>query len=466
MDLAFDHDLDLDDARERTFRPAQGARAHRHARGRLQRPSTAAPATRARRHRHRDAGPVRPLPDGEGRRPVGPVRRRDREPRHRSTTTSTYIRDLINLDLVGCFAMTETGHGSDVQNLETTATFDPGTEEFVIHSPTPGSRKDYIGNAGHARHRGGGLRAARHPRRDLRRALLPRADPRRAWRGPARRHHVRLRPQGRPRRRRQRAHHVRRGAHPAAEPAQPLRPGRRGRRLLLHHRRHRPPVLHDARHPRPRPGERRRRSRARRPRWPSPSPAGTPCKRRQFGPNPRPRSCSPTTGCTSVACCPSSPAPTRYRFAQNQLVARMHRLQITDEPDPQQQRELESRAAGLKVVADVARVAGHPGGARDVRRRRLHGREPAHHHARRRRRLHHVRGRQPRAAPAGRQGAAHLVRVRDRRTRPDRAGAVRRRHGHRRRQGAHRRVTADPAAHRRPARRRRPSTTCSTAAPS
>lgn len=58
-----------------------------------------------------------------------------------------YIRRLIDLDLPGCFAMTETGHGSDVQSLETTATYDPSTEEFVIHSPTPSSRKDYIGGA-------------------------------------------------------------------------------------------------------------------------------------------------------------------------------------------------------------------------------------------------------------------------------------------------------------------------------
>jgi acyl-CoA oxidase len=60
------------------------------------------------------------------------------------------IPSLINLDLLGCFAMSETGHGSDVQNLETTATYDIETEEFVIQSPTPSSRKDYIGGA--ARH--------------------------------------------------------------------------------------------------------------------------------------------------------------------------------------------------------------------------------------------------------------------------------------------------------------------------
>ncbi len=58
-----------------------------------------------------------------------------------------YMQRIIDLDLFGCFAMTETGHGSDVQSLETTATYDPDTHEFVINSPTPTSRKDYIGGA-------------------------------------------------------------------------------------------------------------------------------------------------------------------------------------------------------------------------------------------------------------------------------------------------------------------------------
>ncbi|MCU1644282.1 MAG: acyl-CoA oxidase [Nocardia sp.] len=63
-----------------------------------------------------------------------------------------YIEALLPLELLGCFAMTETGHGSDVANLETTATYDPATEEFIVHSPTPSARKDYIGGAAeHAR---------------------------------------------------------------------------------------------------------------------------------------------------------------------------------------------------------------------------------------------------------------------------------------------------------------------------
>ena len=58
-----------------------------------------------------------------------------------------HLRRIMDLDLPGCFAMTETGHGSDVQNLRTTATYDPGAEEFVVHTPHEAARKDYIGNA-------------------------------------------------------------------------------------------------------------------------------------------------------------------------------------------------------------------------------------------------------------------------------------------------------------------------------
>jgi len=61
-----------------------------------------------------------------------------------------YLRDVGSLELPGCFAMTETGHGSNVHDLETLARYDPSTQEFVIDTPNPAARKDYIGNA--ARH--------------------------------------------------------------------------------------------------------------------------------------------------------------------------------------------------------------------------------------------------------------------------------------------------------------------------
>src|ERR1044071_183280 len=58
-----------------------------------------------------------------------------------------YLRAATSMELPGCFAMTETGHGSNVQALGTTATYDPATQEFVIHTPHEEARKDYIGNA-------------------------------------------------------------------------------------------------------------------------------------------------------------------------------------------------------------------------------------------------------------------------------------------------------------------------------
>ncbi|MHA2789255.1 acyl-CoA dehydrogenase family protein [Corynebacterium sp. S7] len=61
-----------------------------------------------------------------------------------------YVEPTMNLELLGCYGMTERGHGSNVAAIETSATYDPETKEFVIHSPNDGARKSYIGNA--ARH--------------------------------------------------------------------------------------------------------------------------------------------------------------------------------------------------------------------------------------------------------------------------------------------------------------------------
>jgi acyl-CoA oxidase len=61
-----------------------------------------------------------------------------------------YLADIVAGRLLGCFAMTEHGHGSNVAALATVATYDPQAGEFVITTTEPDAHKDYIGNA--ARH--------------------------------------------------------------------------------------------------------------------------------------------------------------------------------------------------------------------------------------------------------------------------------------------------------------------------
>ena len=50
--------------------------------------------------------------------------------------------------ILGSYAQTELGHGSDIQRLETTATYNKENETFVINSPTIGSTKWWIGELG------------------------------------------------------------------------------------------------------------------------------------------------------------------------------------------------------------------------------------------------------------------------------------------------------------------------------
>ncbi|WWC71218.1 uncharacterized protein I206_105171 [Kwoniella pini CBS 10737] len=57
-------------------------------------------------------------------------------------------RGVLGLNgVIGCFAMTELAHGSNVAGLETTATFDRSSDEFIIHTPHLGATKWWIGGA-------------------------------------------------------------------------------------------------------------------------------------------------------------------------------------------------------------------------------------------------------------------------------------------------------------------------------
>lgn len=55
---------------------------------------------------------------------------------------------IKSLKMSGCYAQTELGHGSFVPGIETTATFDKKTQEFVINTPTVSATKFWPGDLG------------------------------------------------------------------------------------------------------------------------------------------------------------------------------------------------------------------------------------------------------------------------------------------------------------------------------
>ncbi|KAG2177304.1 hypothetical protein INT43_007961 [Umbelopsis isabellina] len=59
-----------------------------------------------------------------------------------------FLEPALKHQIIGCYAQTELGHGSNVQGLETTATYIPESNEFEIHSPTLTSSKWWIGGLG------------------------------------------------------------------------------------------------------------------------------------------------------------------------------------------------------------------------------------------------------------------------------------------------------------------------------
>ncbi|KAJ4770207.1 Acyl-coenzyme A oxidase [Rhynchospora pubera] len=64
-----------------------------------------------------------------------------------------WLNDTEKYKVLGCFAMTELGHGSNVRGVETIATYDSSTREFIINTPCESAQKYWIGGAAnHATH--------------------------------------------------------------------------------------------------------------------------------------------------------------------------------------------------------------------------------------------------------------------------------------------------------------------------
>ncbi|KAA0169960.1 hypothetical protein FNF27_00694 [Cafeteria roenbergensis] len=61
---------------------------------------------------------------------------------------ATWLPAAQEYAVLGCYAQTELGHGSDVSRLETTATFIPSTSQVELHTPRLESTKWWVGGLG------------------------------------------------------------------------------------------------------------------------------------------------------------------------------------------------------------------------------------------------------------------------------------------------------------------------------
>ncbi len=54
------------------------------------------------------------------------------------------LQGVDDLSAIGCFALTELGYGNNAVEMETTATWDPATKEFVVNTPSVLAQKYWI----------------------------------------------------------------------------------------------------------------------------------------------------------------------------------------------------------------------------------------------------------------------------------------------------------------------------------
>ena len=283
----------------------------------------------------------------------------------------TYLPDVVTGKLMGCFAMTETGHGSNVQALGTVARYDAGTQEFVITTGDDQARKDYIGNA--ARHAElavvfaqlevGGERQGVHafvvPIRVATASWPPvyasRTTAARwastAWTTAGSGSTACA----------CRARHCSTGS-----PTSPRRASTRARS------RTRAAASSPCSAPSCRAGSASRAAPSTPPRSLSRSPSKYALRRRQFeaASDAERAACSSTTACTSGGCSRCSPRTYALHFAQDVMRTQLHEVFSAGADDDQARRELEARAAGIKALGTWHATRDDPGVPRGVRRRR------------------------------------------------------------------------------------------------